>query len=128
MPANGMRMACGAGAPGSESASVVSHQFDGAGAILISIISSMIESNHPYKSRRLGLSFLYDWSNPDIPDDALIRNVLDRGIFHDVAVVCIHYGIDRVRGVWMDMEPDQFRDLATSRMLKNIEKGMSDES
>ena len=48
------------------------------------------------KSRRLGLSRPYDWSNPNINDDVWIRRVLCQYEFENVARICIHYGWERV--------------------------------
>lgn len=44
----------------------------------------------------MGLSFPYDWSNPDIQDEALILNVLERGIFEDLCRICAHFGVQEV--------------------------------
>ena len=43
------------------------------------------------KSKELGLTFPYDWSNPEISDEALIINVLERGIFHDICIIAAHF-------------------------------------
>ncbi|GHU13766.1 hypothetical protein AGMMS50225_24360 [Betaproteobacteria bacterium] len=78
------------------------------------------------KSERLGLSFVYDWSNPDIGDEALILNVLERGFFKDICRVCAHYGLERVKQSCVDL-PDEVAGSAwLNRMLKNIEIGFGD--
>ncbi len=48
------------------------------------------------KSSRLGLSFPYDWSNPQIADDVLIAKVLDKARFDDVSRTTAHYGLPLV--------------------------------
>ncbi len=48
------------------------------------------------KSSRLGLSFPYDWSNPQIADDVLIAKVLDKARFEDVSRTTAHYGLPLV--------------------------------
>ncbi|MGZ5043200.1 MAG: hypothetical protein ACXV8P_00285 [Methylobacter sp.] len=72
---------------------------------------------------KLGLSFAYDWSYPGgISDEALIINVLKRGIFEDICKICAYYGIDEV-----DSFADAaFKDEPSSiypRMIENIRKG-----
>lgn len=42
------------------------------------------------------LSLPYDWSNPSLPEDALIINVLRRAIFTDVVRVCADFGLEPV--------------------------------
>lgn len=42
------------------------------------------------------LTLPYDWSNPALPDDALILSVLRRAIFADVARMCADFGLERV--------------------------------
>ncbi|TAN51621.1 MAG: hypothetical protein EPN21_06180, partial [Methylococcaceae bacterium] len=61
--------------------------------------------NKQAKSARLGLSFPYDWPNPDISDEALILNVLARGIFEDICRVCIHFGVDEAERLYPKMPP-----------------------
>lgn len=70
----------------------------------------------------LKLDFAYNWSNPNMPDDVLIRKVLEKGRFHDLAVICKQYGLARVRELAADR-------LASSpilqRSLTNIELGFA---
>jgi len=77
------------------------------------------------KSASLGLAFPYDWSNPDIPDDALILNVLDRGIFEDICIISAHYGIERVEAAAKTLDPDVYKYGALERKLRNIKIGFS---
>lgn len=74
------------------------------------------------KSRQLGLSFPYDWSNPNIPDEALIIGVLKRGIFTDICRICIHFGLPRIKQVAADL-PGMHHSLF--RMLANISQGFA---
>lgn len=68
----------------------------------------------------LKLQFAYDWANPNMSDDVLIRKVLDKGRFHDLAVICKKYGLARVRELGGDK-------ISASPSLKrsfaNIEQG-----
>lgn len=75
------------------------------------------------KSERLGLSFPYDWSNPEIRDEALILNVLERGIFEDLCRICAHFGVQEV-----ERQADRIRSMgkgypSLERMLNNIKIG-----
>lgn len=75
------------------------------------------------KSTLLGLSFAYDWSNPAISDDALILNVLERGIFEDICRVCAHYGIKAVEQR-IPLLPQEIAESAwLNRMMRNIKQG-----
>ncbi len=51
------------------------------------------------KSARLGLSFPYDWSNPQIADEVLIAKVLDKARFDDVSRTTAHYGLPLVEQI-----------------------------
>lgn len=77
------------------------------------------------KSEQLGLSFPYDWSNPDISDDALILNVLKRGLYADICRVCAYFGFNAVDRLASELgEPDVTKRSLT-RMLKNIKIGFA---
>jgi hypothetical protein len=73
---------------------------------------------------KLGLWFPYDWPNRGgISDDALIINVLKRGIFEDICKICAYYGIetvDSLSAVAFKDEPS----LIYPRMIENIRKGV----
>lgn len=73
------------------------------------------------KSEQLGLVFPYDWSNASIDDEALIRNVLARGIDEDICRVCAHYGLDAVTKLQAGMATGP----SAARMLSNIQQGFS---
>jgi hypothetical protein len=75
------------------------------------------------KSVSLGLSFPYDWSNPLIGDDALILNVLSRGLYVDVCRICACYGIDRVNQLRDELPLSVARSPSLVRMLNNIRQG-----
>lgn len=74
------------------------------------------------------LTLPYDWSNPALPDDALILAVLRRAIFPDVVRICADFGLAPVRGrvnaalalVSASERPILARILA--RMLDSIEQ------
>jgi hypothetical protein len=71
---------------------------------------------------KLRLSFPYDWSNPFISDEALIINVLKRGIYEDICRICAYFGIetvDNLSSVAFKDEPS----LTYPRMIENIKKG-----
>ncbi|MCM2306744.1 MAG: winged helix-turn-helix domain-containing protein [Sulfuritalea sp.] len=73
------------------------------------------------KSRQLELSAPFDWSNPQIPDDALIAKTAASLRFEDVARLCAHYGIDRVRSVVAARVADPLPRAILERQLRNIE-------
>lgn len=73
------------------------------------------------KSRQLELSAPFDWSNPQIPDDALIAKTAASLRFEDVARLCAHYGIDRVRAVVAARVADPLPRAILERQLRNIE-------
>lgn len=73
------------------------------------------------KSRQLGLSAPYDWSNPQIADDALIAKTAASLRFEDLARLCAHYGVDRVRSVAMSNVADPLPRAILERQLRNIE-------
>lgn len=77
------------------------------------------------KSKQLGLSFPYDWSNPSIQDAPLILNVLERGIFEDICKICAHFGLDSVERLRSDLPPDIAASPSLARMLSNIKKGFA---
>ena len=60
-------------------------------------VQSVVENN--LKSSRIGLSFPYDWSNPQITDEVLIAKVLDKARFDDVSRTTAHYGLPLVEQV-----------------------------
>lgn len=70
------------------------------------------------------LEFAYNWSNPAMSDDALIRSVVAKGRFHDLAVICKRFGLNRVRliaGETIAASPSLRRSFA------NIEQGFAHE-
>jgi hypothetical protein len=77
---------------------------------------------------KLELSFPYDWSNPGgISDEALIINVLKRGIFEDICRICAYYGIetvDNLSAVVLEEAPLIFRKIYR-RQIENIKKGFA---
>ena len=73
------------------------------------------------------LTLPYDWSNPAIPDNALILSVLRRAIFSDVARVCADFGLERVSqrvDATLALVPESERPILArilTRMLRSIE-------
>jgi hypothetical protein len=82
-------------------------------------------ANTVRRSSTLNLSFPYDWSNPAISDEALIINVLNRGIFSDICHICAHFGLDVVRTVASRLQKSVSANKSLTRMFCNINKGFS---
>lgn len=78
------------------------------------------------KSWRLGLSAPFDWSNPEIPDDALIAKTAASLRFEDVARLCGHYGLPRVRKVLRARITTPLAKTILARQLRNIEAAMTE--
>ncbi|MFM9972585.1 MAG: helix-turn-helix domain-containing protein [Burkholderiales bacterium] len=70
------------------------------------------------KAHRLGLSLPYDWSNPDIPDIALIRKALEYANLADLTRLALEFGIDRLEVEMQAMPPALTRSAAM--VLPNI--------
>lgn len=79
------------------------------------------------KSEMLGLSAPYDWPNPDMPDDALIAKAGSSLRFEDIAALCAHYGLDRVRSVLAKSAEGDLEKKILARQLKNIEAALAEE-
>ena len=77
------------------------------------------------KSQLLNLSFPYDWSSTSIRDEALILNVLERGIYEDICCICAHYGPDTVENARADIPDDIVLRKSLDRMMCNIRKGFA---
>jgi len=82
------------------------------------------QANAPRKSVKIGLSGAYDWSNPNIRDDVLIRKVLEKHKFEDVARLCFYYGVPRVKRVFKRRAFEPMTIVSVTRMLGNISKGL----
>lgn len=73
------------------------------------------------------LTLPYDWSNPAMPDNALILSVLRRGIFSDIARVCANFGLAEVSqqvDATLALVPEAERPILArilARMLRSIE-------
>jgi hypothetical protein len=78
------------------------------------------------KSRRLALSAPFDWSNAQIPDDALIAKTVASLRFEDVTRLCAHYGLDRVRAVVASRVTEPLPRDILERQLRNIEAVQDD--
>lgn len=77
------------------------------------------------KSDQLGLSFPYDWSNPNISDDALILNVLERGIYLDYCKVAAQYGLPAIERQIIHLSDEVSASASFTRMLNNLKIGFS---
>lgn len=77
------------------------------------------------KCAQMGLSFPYDWPNPSISDEALILNVLERGIYQDICRVCAHFGLGTIENLHADLPDDVASSPSLARMLDNIRKGFA---
>ena len=82
------------------------------------------QANTPRKSVKIGLSGAYDWSNPNIRDDVLIRKVLEKHKFEDVTRLCFYYGVPKVKRVFKRRAFDPMTTASVTRMLSNISKGL----
>jgi hypothetical protein len=82
------------------------------------------QANAPRKSVKIGLSGAYDWSNPNIRDDVLIGNVLEKHKFEDAARLCFYYGVPKVKRVFKRRSFDPMTSASVTRMLSNISKGL----
>lgn len=78
-----------------------------------------------HKSVQLGLSFPYDWSNSAISDDALILNVLERGIYEDICRICAHFGLATVEHLRFTLPTGIATSPSLVRMLDNVKKGFT---
>lgn len=72
---------------------------------------------------KCGFVFPYDWSNPKISDEALILNILQRGIYEDICEICIRFGLDVIEKKFDAMNADPVLRRILSRSLFNIKKG-----
>lgn len=70
------------------------------------------------------LEFAYNWSNARMSDDTLIRKVIDKGRFNDLAVICKRYGLEHVRKIAGDKLNSSLR---LRRALSNIAQGFARE-
>lgn len=70
----------------------------------------------------LKLQFAYNWSNQNMPEEMLIQKVVDKGRFHDLAVICKQYGLARVRKIAGDKIAAS---PSLTRAFANIEQGFA---
>jgi hypothetical protein len=82
------------------------------------------QANATRKSVKIGLSGVYDWSNPNIRDDVLIVKVLEKHKFEDVVRLCFYYGIPKVKRVFKRHAFEPMTSACVTRMLSNISKGL----
>lgn len=77
------------------------------------------QSRAPYTH---GLEFAYDWSNSGMADATLIRKVIEKGRFHDLAVICKRFGLEQVRRIANEKIGGS---AALRRAFGNIEQGFA---
>ena len=75
------------------------------------------------KAHRLGLSMPFDWSNPEIPDIALIRKSLEYGNLADLTRLVLEFGIDRMEFEMRKMPATLTR--AAAMVLPNIRAALA---
>jgi len=73
--------------------------------------------------RELDLEFTYNWSNRSMPDDVLIRHVLERGIFLDMCKVAAFFGLNRVLGILVQLDASTRESVSMQRKISNITIG-----
>jgi DNA-binding HxlR family transcriptional regulator len=72
------------------------------------------------------LSAPFDWSNPEISDEALIVKTAASLRFEDVVRLCGHYGLPRVRKMLEARIVDPLTRTILTRQLRNIEAAMTE--
>ena len=81
-----------------------------------------------------GLSMPYDWSNPGMPDEALVVSVLRRACFPDLVRICADFGVAFVRSrvdATLNLVPAAERNMLSrilERMLRSIEIAPAEKS
>lgn len=60
-------------------------------------------------SQKIGTSFPYDWSSPDMSSEVFVRQVFKRGLFRDMLKTVKYFGIQK-----------------TSKALEGIEEELSE--
>lgn len=77
----------------------------------------------PSKAQRLGLVLPYDWSNPDIPDRALILKALEYAHLPDLTRLALHFGIEALEAALATLPAAQAQSAA--RVLPNIRAALA---
>lgn len=75
------------------------------------------------KAQRLGLSMPFDWSNPEIPDIALIRKSIEYANLADLTRLALEFGIDRMETEMRKMPATLTR--AAAMVLPNIRAALA---
>ncbi len=86
-------------------------------------VSDAPASGTPSKAQRLGLALPYDWSNPDIPDRALILKALEYAHLPDLTRLALHFGIDALEAALATLPAAQAQSAA--RVLPNIRAALA---
>lgn len=75
------------------------------------------------KAQRLGLSLPLDWSNPEIPDIALIRKSIEYANLADLTRLALEFGVERLEAEMQKMPSTLTRSAA--RVLPNIRAALA---
>lgn len=75
------------------------------------------------KGKLLGLAIPYDWSNPDIPDGALIIKALQYAHLPDLTRLALHFGIDTLESALASLPAAEAQSAA--RVLPNIRAALA---
>ncbi len=76
------------------------------------------------KAQRLGLTLPYDWSNPDIPDRALILKALEFAHLPDLTRLALHFGMAALETALAAL-PEAMAQSA-ARVLPNIRAALTE--
>ncbi len=64
------------------------------------------------------MSLPYDWSNPNLPDQALIRKALEYAHLPDLTRLALHFGIEALESALATLPPADAQ--SATRVLPNI--------
>lgn len=87
---------------------------------------SLIDESQHRLSQKLGLDWVYDWSNPRMKESTFIRAVLQQGRFEDTLKVTAHFGIARMEEELAHMRIDDYGANTINRaqgIIYRIKKG-----
>ena len=88
-----------------------------------SIASHPSSQATPSKAKRLGLALPYDWSNPNMPDHALILKALEFAHLPDLTRLAMHFGIEALESALATLPAADAQSAA--RVLPNIRAALA---
>ena len=88
-----------------------------------SIASHPSSQATPSKAKRLGLALPYDWSNPNMPDHALILIALEFAHLPDLTRLAMHFGIEALESALATLPAADAQSAA--RVLPNIRAALA---